>query len=39
MSHDMQIDVLDVLERKMGKNETKYPINKSKGRHVKYTEI
>lgn len=39
MSHDLKIDVLDALEKKIQKNEKKYPIKKSKGRHNKYTEL
>lgn len=39
MSHDLNIDVLEALKTKMIKNEEKYPINKSKGNHLKYTEF
>src|ERR1035437_5385595 len=34
MSHDLEIDVLDALEKKMQKNEEKYPVNKAKGKHT-----
>ena len=39
MSHDMDIDILDALERKIKKNEDKYPVEKAKGVHTKYTEL
>lgn len=39
ISHDLKIDILAALDRKMKKNEEKYPINKAKGNHIKYTEF
>lgn len=39
MSHDLDIDILDSLQRKMDKNEAKYDLEKSKGNHKKYTEL
>ncbi len=39
MSHDLKIDVIDALEKKMQKNEKKYPVNKAKGKHTKYIEL
>ncbi len=39
MSHDMDIDVLEALNRKMKKNEEKYPENKAKGKHTKYDKL
>jgi len=39
MSHDLEIDVLDSLERKIIKNEERYPIDKSKGKHTKYNQL
>src|SRR3989344_3685376 len=36
MSHDLKIDVLDSLEKKIKKNEKKYPVKKAKGKHNKY---
>lgn len=39
MSHDLDIDILDALNKKLKKNEDKYPISKSKGSHAKYTEL
>lgn len=39
MSHDLKIDILQALERKMDINESKYPAEKAKGRHTKYSEL
>lgn len=39
MSHDLDIDVAAALKKKMEKNEAKYPVQKSKGSHKKYTEL
>ncbi|MBU1034715.1 nucleotide pyrophosphohydrolase [Patescibacteria group bacterium] len=39
MSHDLGIDVLDALEKKIKKNEDKYPVEKAKGKHTKYDKL
>ncbi len=39
MGHDLKIDVLKALEKKIKKNEEKYPIEKAKGRHAKYNKL
>ena len=39
MSHDLKIDVLDSLEKKIKKNEKKYPVKKAKGKHNKYNRL
>lgn len=39
MSNDLKIDVLDALENKINKNESKYPVEKAKGKHTKYTDL
>jgi len=39
MSHDLEIDIVNALHRKMEKNEKKYPIEKAKGKHTKYNEL
>jgi NTP pyrophosphatase (non-canonical NTP hydrolase) len=39
MSHDLKIDVLKELKKKIKKNDLKYPINKSKGKHTKYNKL
>lgn len=39
MSHDLEIDVLDALDNKIKQNEKKYPVEKTKNNHAKYTEL
>ena len=39
MSHDLKIDVLDALEKKIRKNEEKYPVEKARGKHTKYNKL
>lgn len=39
MSHDLRIDVLEALEKKILKNEKKYPVEKAKGKHTKYNKL
>ncbi len=39
MSHDFEIDILEALNRKIEKNNAKYPVEKAKGRHTKYTQL
>lgn len=39
LSHDLKIDVLKALENKMKINNKKYPVEKAKGSHKKYTEL
>jgi dCTP diphosphatase len=39
MSFDLDIDILDALEKKIKKNEDKYPIEKARGKHTKYTNL
>jgi len=39
LSDDLEIDVLDALDSKIKKNEQKYPVDKSKGKHTKYTDL
>ncbi len=39
MSHDLKIDMLDALEKKILKNEEKYPIEKAKGKYTKYNKL
>lgn len=38
-AHDLGIDPITALEQKMEKNEAKYPVEKSKDNHKKYTEL
>lgn len=39
ISHDLNIDILKSLEKKMAKNEKKYPVEKSKNKHIKYSKL
>ena len=39
MSYDLDINILDALDIKMSKNEEKYPVEKAKGKHTKYTDL
>lgn len=39
MSHDLEIDILDALDRKIKKNEKKYPVEKARGKHTKYSRL
>lgn len=39
MSHDLGIDIIRASENKLKKNIKKYPVQKAKGRHDKYTEL
>ncbi len=39
MSKDLDVDVLEALHKKMKKNEDKYPVEKAKGKHTKYTDL
>lgn len=39
MSHDLDIDILEALAKKVEKNDKKYPVEKSKGVHTKYNKL
>jgi len=39
MSKDLGIDIKEALIKKLEKNEAKYPVEKAKGSHKKYTEL
>ncbi len=39
MSHDLNIDIKDALEKKLIVAKRKYPVEKAKGNHRKYTEL
>ena len=39
MSHDLDINILEALDKKVAKNEKKYPVEKSKGVHTKYNKL
>jgi NTP pyrophosphatase (non-canonical NTP hydrolase) len=37
MSHYLDVDLKKAFERKMKQNEKKYPVDKARGKHSKYT--
>lgn len=39
MSHDLDIDIVQSFKDKLDKNSKKYPVEKAKGSHKKYTEL
>lgn len=39
MGHDLDIDILFALDKKMKINEAKYPVEKAKGKHTKYNKL
>lgn len=39
MSDDLKIDIADAFEKKMKKNEEKYPVEKATNKHTKYTQL
>lgn len=39
IAHDMKIDLPAAFARKMAQNEKKYPVQKAKGKHTKYTDL
>jgi dCTP diphosphatase len=39
LSNKLDIDLIDAFKKKMAKNEQKYPVDKAKGSHKKYTEL
>lgn len=39
LSNDLDIDISEAFMRKLEKNAAKYPVEKSKGKNAKYTEL
>jgi dCTP diphosphatase len=39
MSHDLEIDIEEAMKRKLEETNKKYPVEKSKGKHTKYTQL
>lgn len=39
MADKLDIDIVDAFNKKLTKNSQKYPTNKAKGNHKKYTEL
>lgn len=39
LSHDLNIDIEKSLDKKLELNNQKYPVKKSKGKHLKYDKL
>jgi len=39
LTNDLGLDLKKIIEKKLKKNEKKYPVKKSKGKHTKYTKL
>jgi len=39
LAHELGIDPANAIAEKLTKNDAKYPVEKAKGRNVKYTEL
>ena len=39
MSHDLGVDIARALEKKIQKNEQRYPVEKARGKHTKYDKL
>lgn len=39
LAHDLGVNLKDAFERKMALNQAKYPVEKCKGRHTKYSSL
>ena len=39
LADNLDINLLDAMDRKLTKNAEKYPVEKAKGSHAKYTEL
>jgi NTP pyrophosphatase (non-canonical NTP hydrolase) len=39
LSHDLDIDVMEALDKKLKKNAQKHPVSKTKGRHTNYNKL
>ena len=39
MANALDVNIEDIINMKMDKNEAKYPVEKSKGKSTKYTEL
>lgn len=39
MADNLGIDLISAMDQKLKKNEMKYPVEKARGKHTKYTEL
>jgi len=39
LADNLEIDLLEAMEKKIAKNEKRYPVEKARGRHTKYNKL
>lgn len=39
LADNLEINLTDVMQKKINKNEQKYPVEKARGRHTKYNKL
>ena len=39
MAHDLEVELIAAFDKKMEENRKKYPIEKARGKHTKYTKL
>jgi len=39
LAHNLDINLIQAMDKKLKKNETKYPIEKAKSKHTKYNKL
>ncbi len=39
MAFDLKIDILQALDKKIQRNESRYPVEKAKGKYTKYNKL
>jgi len=39
LADNLGIDLLEAMDKKLGKNERKYPVEKAKSKHTKYNKL
>jgi hypothetical protein len=39
LSNYLSIDIIEASEKKIKKNEKKYPVRKARGKHMKYNKL
>lgn len=39
LAHELKVDPIDIIQKKLAENERKYPVEKARGSAAKYTEL
>ncbi|MBU2043678.1 MAG: nucleotide pyrophosphohydrolase [Candidatus Omnitrophica bacterium] len=39
MADNLGVDLIDAMDKKLAKNEKKYPVEKARGKHTKYNKL